>query len=113
MRKLLQEYQPDVIGRHLGLLMKVMRWEASADLAGSLEELDLKITEYENQSKETVAESIKVGIILKGLNYHPDLQKHLLRNANRSRFYKSTKQFVFKPYSSGVFFQHASTPGCL
>ena len=91
------EYQPNVVGRHLSLLMGVMNWQAKGtDVSASLEELDDKIRKYEMQSKETLTESVKNGVILKGLGTFPEIQKHLLKNET----YNETK--IMTTYIEGL-----------
>ena len=53
LHKLLAEYHPDIVNRHLGLLMSTMNWSICAtDPFTAINELDLRITAHESQSGE-------------------------------------------------------------
>ena len=53
LHKLLAEYQPDIVNRHLGLLMTTTTWTIRAtDPITAINELYFKITAYELQSNE-------------------------------------------------------------
>ena len=63
LHKLLAE-QPDIVNRHLGLLMTIMNWTIRAtDPITAINELDLKITAYELQSNERMADTVKRGSV--------------------------------------------------
>ena len=60
LHKLLAEYQPDIVNRHLGLLMTTMNWTIRAtDPITAISELDLRITAHELQSSEKMADTAK------------------------------------------------------
>ena len=68
LHKLLAVYQPDIVNLHLGLLMTTMRWTIRAtDPITAINELDLRITAYELQSSEKMTDTMKRGVLLKGL----------------------------------------------
>ena len=47
------EYQPDIVNRHLGLVMTTMNWTIRAtDPITAINELDLRISAYELKSGE-------------------------------------------------------------
>ena len=51
LHKLLAEYQPDVVNRHLGLLMSTTNWSIrTSPPTPAINELDLRTTAYESQS---------------------------------------------------------------
>ena len=71
LHKLLTEYQPDIANRHLGLLMSTMNWSIRpTDPVTAINELDLRIKAYELQSGERIADTVKRGVLLKGLASH-------------------------------------------
>ena len=66
--RLLLEYQPDIVNRHLGLLMLTMNWSIRpTDPVTAINELDLRMNAYELQSGEKMADTVKRGVLLKGL----------------------------------------------
>ena len=76
LHKLLAEYQPDIVNRHLGLLMSTMNWSIRAtDPVTAINELDLRIAAYELHSGERMADTVKRGVLLKGLALLAEVQK--------------------------------------
>ena len=61
-RGLVQEYEPDTAGRHASLLLEILSYEFSDDTRGSLDTLDLLIMRYEDATKDTVSEPLKVAL---------------------------------------------------
>ena len=62
LHKLLAEYQPGIVNRHLGLLMTTMNWSIGAtDPVTAINELDLRMTSYEFKSIE------RMEVLLTGL----------------------------------------------
>ena len=81
LHKLLAEYQPDIVNRHLGLLMTTMNWTIRAtDPITAINELDLRITDYELQNNERVAYTVKRGVLLKGV-LHAEVQKLVMKDS--------------------------------
>ena len=73
LHKLLAEYQPDIVNRHLGLLMSTMNWSIRpTDPVTAINELDLRINAYELQSGERIADTVKREVLLK--LWHPFLR---------------------------------------
>ena len=88
LHKLLAEYQPDIVNRHLGLLMTTMNWTIRAtDPTTAINELDLRITAYELQSNERMADTVKRGVLLKGLAPLAEVQKHVMKDSARLNCY--------------------------
>ena len=76
LHKLLPEYRPDIVNRHLGLLISTMNWSIRAtDPVTAINELDLRIAAYELQSGERMADTVKRGVLLKGLAPLAEVQK--------------------------------------
>ena len=87
LHKLLAEYQPDIVNRHLGLLMTTMNWTIRAtDPITAVNELDLRITAFELRSNERMADTVKRGVLLKGLAPIAEVQKHVMKDSARLNF---------------------------
>ena len=81
LHKLLAEYEPDIVYRHLDLLMTTMNWTIRVtDPITAINKLALKITAYELQSSERMADTEKRGVLLKGLAPLAEVQKHVMKN---------------------------------
>ena len=75
LHKLLAVYQPDVVNRHLRLLMSTMSWSIRViDPGTAVNELDLRITALELQSGE---------LLPKGLAPLAGVQKHVMKDSAR------------------------------
>ena len=77
LHKLLFEYQPDIVNRHLGLLMMTMNW--------MIREL---------QSGEKMADTVKRGVLLKGLAPILEVQKHVMKDSARLNSYAQMRAEV-------------------
>ena len=76
LHKLLAECQPDIVNRHLGLLMSTMKWLIRAtDSVTAINELDLRITTSELPSGERMADTVKRGVLLKGMAPLAEVQR--------------------------------------
>ena len=84
LHKLLAECQPDIVNRHLGLLMSTMKWLIRAtDSVTAINELDLRITTNELPSGERMADTVKRGVLLKGMAPLAEVQKHVMKDSAR------------------------------
>ena len=93
LHKLLAEYQPDIVNRHLGLLMSTMNWSIHpTDPVTAINELDLRINAYELQSGEKMAGTVKRGLLLKGLAALPE--EHVMKDSARLNTYAQTRAEV-------------------
>ena len=73
-----------IVTRHLGLLMSTMNWSIRAtDPVTAINELELRITGYEVQSGERMADTVKRGVLLKGLAPFVEVQKHVMKDSAR------------------------------
>ena len=81
---LLNEYEPDVAGRHLGMLCEILEFSIAPqdDVSTKLNDLDNKLKRYEDDSKEEVKDKMRIGILQRSLTSHPDLQKHYFHNTD-------------------------------
>ena len=88
LHKLLVEYQPDIVNRHLGLLMTTMNWTIRVtDPITAINELDLRIAAYELHSCEKMADAVKRGVLLEGLAPLAEVQKHVMKDSARLNSY--------------------------
>ena len=77
LHKLLFEYLPDIVNRHLGLLMMTMNW-----------------TIRELQSGEKMADTVNRGVLLKGLAPILEVQKHVMKDSARLNSYAQMRAEV-------------------
>ena len=88
LHSLLAEYQPDIVVRHLGLLMSTMNWSIrQTDPVTAVNTLDLRMNAYELQSGEKMADTVKRGVLLKGLAPLLEVQKHVMKDSARLNTY--------------------------
>ena len=93
--KLLAEYQPDLVNRHLSLLMSTMNWSIRpTDPVTAINELDLRINAYELQSGERMADTVQRGVLLTGLAPFPEVQKHVMKDSARLNSYAQMRAEV-------------------
>ena len=72
------------MNRHLALLMTSMNWTTCAtDPITVINDLDLRITAYELQSGEKMSDTLKCGVLLKGLALLAVVQKHVMKDSAR------------------------------
>eukprot|EP00969_Alexandrium_andersonii_P215005 9495012-Alexandrium_andersonii.AAC.1 len=63
-RRLWRRYQPAAAGRWLGVLQRLMAFVFSGDLRDRLDAFEQELGYCERQSKESVSDNIRVGIVL-------------------------------------------------
>ena len=78
LHRLLAEYQPDIVNRHLGLLMSTMKWSIrQTDPVTAINQLDLRIKAYELQSRHSETWSAeRFGTLT-------EVQKHVIKDSAR------------------------------
>ena len=82
--RLLAEYQPNIVNRHLGLLMSTMNWSIRpTDPVTAINELDLRMNACELQSGEKMTDTVKRGVLLKDLAPLAEVQKHVMKDSAR------------------------------
>ena len=60
LHRLLAKYQPDIVNLHLGLLMSTVNWSIRpTDPVTAIDELDLRLNDYELRSGEKMADTEK------------------------------------------------------
>ena len=80
LHKLSAESQPHMVNRQLGLLMSTMNWSIRpTDPVTAINELDLRINAYELQIGERMADTVKRGVLPKGLAPLPEVRKHVMK----------------------------------
>ena len=95
LHKLLAEYQPEIVNRHLGLLMWTMNWSIRpTDPVTAINELDLRMNACELQSGEKMADTLKRGVLLKGLAPLLEVQKHVMKDSARLNTYTQMRAEV-------------------
>ena len=64
-RKIRQEYQPEVGGRHNAMLVGVLQpsWSSDKSFADQLIDWETRITEYESATSDIISDATKVAII--------------------------------------------------
>ena len=93
--KLLAEYQPDIVNCHLGLLITTMTWTIRAtDPITAFCVLDLKINAYGVQTSERMADTVKRGVLLKGLAPVAEVQKHVMNDSAKLNSYERMRAEV-------------------
>ena len=95
LHKLLAEYQPEIVNRHLGLLMSTMNGSIRpTDPVTAINELDLRMNACELQSGEKMADTVKRGVLLKGLAHLLEVQKHVKKDSARLNTYTQMRAEV-------------------
>ena len=109
LHKLLAEYQPDIDNRHLGLLMTTMNLTIRAtDPITAMSELDLRITAYELQSSEKMTDTMKRGVLLKGLAPLAEVQRHVVEDSAGLNSYEQMRTEVVDllPAEAALLYAH-------
>ncbi len=92
-RRLVREYETDTAGRHASLLWEILSFEFSEDTRGSLDSLDLLIMKYEDATKDTISEPLKVALVQRGVKDSP-LYEHLVMHSARLSDYVKVREEV-------------------
>ena len=81
-RSLYQHFEPRSSTRHAGLLMDLLSVDLSGDIQAKIELFNRDVVRYETSSGEKLAESVKVGTILKNMP-EGGLKQHLILNIHK------------------------------
>ena len=81
-RNFVMEYEPRLKTRTVGLLMQVLSYKFSGNLATRLDGFERLVRDYESQSREAVTDATKIGVVMLGME-EPQIREHLIRNAAR------------------------------
>jgi hypothetical protein len=92
-RRLVREYEPDTAGRHASLLLEILSFEFTEDTRGSLDSLDLLIMKYEDATKDTISEPLKVALVQRGIK-DTTLREHLVMHSARLSDYVKVREEV-------------------
>ncbi len=112
-RCLCRRYQPDTVGRHMGVLQGVLSPELSAtNFMADLVSWENRVRIYEEQSKESLSESIKTAVLLKHspeeVRVHLQMNQELL-GTDYQHMRRSIEGFLLARTTWSV--SGASTPG--
>ena len=96
-RRLCWEYEPDVRVRHGAVLHALLRREfgrdGSSDLAVEIETLERDVRKWEEQSKKTLDDDIKMSVLMGGMQ-NQQVRQHLELNASRLTDYPTARAEV-------------------
>ena len=81
-RRLRQRYEPKAKTRFDGQMLELLSWSFDGDLQGRLEFFERHLARFDNDPKEKMSDSIKIGIVLRQLTEGP-LKQHLLTQSER------------------------------
>ena len=92
-RTFCNEYEPQVQNRYGGLLSQVPNTKFKGVNVEEFDRWETLIREYETQSKETVPQSIKVGVLTSNIS-NKAVQDHTQLNSNRLTAYEDMKTMI-------------------
>ena len=77
--RLLRRYEPVSTVTTVSKLVDLLATTSSGDLVDSLTDLERRVTSWEHETKETLSDLIKIGVVIKGLE-RGGFRDHLLIN---------------------------------
>ena len=90
-RNFVMEYEPRLRTRTVGLLMQVLSYKFSGNVATKLDGFERLVRDYESQSGEVVTDATRIGVVMLGME-EPQIREHLIRNAVRLRTWPVMKE---------------------
>ena len=86
-RQLLHNYEPHSRQTTVMKLIELLSFDfASGRLQDRLEDFDMKVNEYEKESKEAISDNMRIGVVIKGME-KGSLREHLLLHSERCTTY--------------------------
>ena len=65
--RLVHRFEPKVKTQLAGMLVDVLNWSFTGDLASRMEAFERKLAEWEKRAGERVSDQIRIGIVLRAL----------------------------------------------
>ena len=76
-RNFVTEYEPRLRTRTVGLLMQVLSYKFSGNVATRLDGFERLVRDYESQSGESVTDATRIGVVMLGME-EPQIREHLI-----------------------------------
>lgn len=108
-RQLVRYYEPKVRGRHAGLLSGVLSYQFPDEVEASLEGFERAILQYKKSSKKTVADDMKIGVVLNRMVDSP-LKTHFFFQGERLETGVAFKEEISNIRTAQTVAQTATTP---
>ncbi|CAE7846389.1 GIP, partial [Symbiodinium necroappetens] len=89
-RKLVSEYRPRLASRFVGTLTQLMSHKFTASLEAEIPFFEKLVRRYEAETGKVLDDTIKLGIIINGLQ-DDSLKQHVVRNSARLKTYQLLK----------------------
>ena len=94
-RQFVIEWEPKFRTRFVGLLMNVLSYRFRDDIPNKLAAFERLVHDYENQSKKTVDEEIKIGVAMLGME-DMRFKEHLIRNSVRITSWSQMREEILE-----------------
>jgi hypothetical protein len=94
-RNFVTEYEPRLRTRTVGLLMQVLSYKFSGNVATRLDGFERLVRDYESQSGESVTDATRIGVVMLGME-EPQIREHLIRNAVRLSTWAVMKEEILE-----------------
>ena len=89
-RKLVSEYRPRLASRFVGTLTQLMSHKFTASIEAEIPFFEKLVRRYEAETGKQLDDTIKLGIIINGLQ-DESLKQHVVRNSARLKTYQLLK----------------------
>ena len=103
------EYQPKLASRWVGLLLNILSFRFTGELTTAVEAFEKQIRAFEQQSKQTVAEFIKLGISIMGMDDEAT-RDHLIKNAETLDTWEKVKVEIINIHRTKQFLANTPMP---
>ncbi len=94
-RNFVSEYEPRLRTRTVGLLMQVLSYKFSGNVATRLDGFERLVRDYESQSGESITDATRIGVVMLGME-EPQIREHLIRNAVRLNTWAGMKEEILE-----------------
>ena len=108
-RALVRHHEPSTSTRHAGMLMELLAFSFEGDMMERLEQFERDVYRYEQSSKETFTDNVRVGVMLRNVPKGP-LQEHLILNADKFKTWNAIRDEVVNVTRARATAQGASAP---
>ena len=97
-RALMRYHEPKSMSRHTGLLQVLLNYSFDGDLSMRLDQFERDLKTYQDSSGDKVSDSMKLGVLIKGLP-KSELKTHLLLNFDKTKDWTLMRQMRRVPIS--------------
>jgi len=108
-RQFTLDWHPKVKTRKVAMLLRLFTAHFTGDLSQSLDQFEAMVKEYENMSKKTIDEDIKIGLVIMNM-MDKSVQEHLIKNSHRLETWPAMREELLEMTRTTQYLNNQAKP---